>query len=256
MASRTGDDTEEALNHHLFLQREYSTSHLPYDAEMHFYDAVKQGDRKRVEELMRPLSDSALGRLSAHQLTNLKYHLVITIAMLTRFCVEGGLEPEAAYTLSDVYIRKLDLLRDEGEVERLHRRVIGDFTGRMHELRREPGLSRAVMRAMDYIFDHLHEKIALKDVASNAGVNPTWLCSLFKRETGITVGTYIQRKKIEAAREMLAYSDHPLAGIGSYLAWSSYSHFIACFKKATGYTPSAWRRLHTRTHLSARKDLP
>ena len=34
-------------------------------------------------------------------LTNLKYHFVVTTAMLTRYCIDGGLEPEQAYRLSD-----------------------------------------------------------------------------------------------------------------------------------------------------------
>lgn len=253
MSTRDNADTNRALKHQLFLQREYATAHLPYDAEMHFYEAVKQGDRERVQELMRPLSDSALGRLSANPLANLKYHLIITIAMLTRFCIEGGLESEAAYTMSDVYIRKLDLLRDGEEVKRLHRRVIEDFTGKMHEQKREPGISRTIIRAMDYVYDHLHEKILLDKLAEHVGVNPTWLCTLFKRETGHTIGGYIAAKRMEAAREMLAYSDHSPANIGSCLAWSSYSHFIASFKKANGLTPSAYRKSRMRAHFSRQR---
>ncbi len=41
--------------------------------------------------------------LSRNPLNNIKYHFVVTAAMLTRYCINGGLEPEQAYRLSDFY---------------------------------------------------------------------------------------------------------------------------------------------------------
>ena len=37
-----------------------------------------------------------MGVLSKNALTNLKYHFVVTVALITRHCVEGGLELEQA----------------------------------------------------------------------------------------------------------------------------------------------------------------
>ena len=40
-----------------------------------------------------------MGVLSKNALTNLKYHFVITVALVTRYCIEGGMETEQAYRL-------------------------------------------------------------------------------------------------------------------------------------------------------------
>lgn len=48
------------------------------------------------------------GILSQNPLTNIKYHFVVTTAMITRYCIDGGLEAEQAYRLSDFYILKMD----------------------------------------------------------------------------------------------------------------------------------------------------
>ena len=104
---------ESTLSHKLFLQRESESFHLAYERELEFYDAVKNGDFATLQKIMLPLQDSKLGMLSTDALRNLKYHLIITVALITRFCIEGGLESETAYTLSDVYIQQIDTCNDK-----------------------------------------------------------------------------------------------------------------------------------------------
>ena len=94
---------DEKLNKNLLFQREYSVYHLEYEKEMAFYKAVQNGDFDLVKKIMLPLKDSKLGKLSQNKIKNLKYHLIISIAFITRFCIEGGMNPETAYTLSDIY---------------------------------------------------------------------------------------------------------------------------------------------------------
>ena len=49
-----------------------------------------------------------MGVLSKNAVTNMKYHFVITTAMITRLCKQNGMEMEQAFRLSDFYIQKLD----------------------------------------------------------------------------------------------------------------------------------------------------
>lgn len=233
--------TEQTLNHKLFLQREYSIYHLPYEKEMEFYAAVKNGDIAQIKERMLPLCSELLGRLSSNKMRNLKYHLVITIAMITRFCIEGGLPPETAYTLSDIYIQKVDSCDSEEAINRIHRNISFDFAHKMQALNKKNIMSKAVIKTMDYIYDHLHEKIYLENCAAESGLNKTYLCSLFKSETGITISTFITRKKIEAAEKMLVSTRFSVSEISNYLAFSSHSYFISVFRKQIGKTPREYR---------------
>ena len=89
-----------------FEMRENSMTHTPVENEMRFYEAVKRGDMDAARTLSTPLGGEGFGVLSTDRLRNLKYHLVITVSFITRFCVEGGMERETAYNLSDLYIRK------------------------------------------------------------------------------------------------------------------------------------------------------
>lgn len=90
---------------------ELEALHRSPSVEYSFYNAVRAGDMEAVNKNCE--EDSFLhlkgtGILSKNPLTNLKYHFVVTTAMITRYCIDGGLEPEQAYRLSDFYILKMD----------------------------------------------------------------------------------------------------------------------------------------------------
>lgn len=242
--------TEELLSRKLFFQREYSVYHLEYEKERAFYDAVGRGDFSMVKRLMLPLRNGLLGQLSANPLRNLKYHLVVSTAMITRACIEGGLNPEAAYTLSDIYVQQTDRCGTEEGIDLLHREMIFDFTSRMAALSGFHGLSQKIMRAVDYIYDHLQEKISVGAMAEFLGMGKTYLCDLFRRETGITAGAYIRKKKIEAAQKLILYDGCTSAEAASSLGFSSASHFISAFRQETGCTPGEYRKIRFRGRLA------
>lgn len=240
---------EELLTKQLFFQREYSIYHLEYEKEMSFYKAVQKGDVELVKKLMLPLKNEKLGSLSKNSLQNLKYHLVVLISMLTRFAIEGGMNPESAYTLSDIYIQQVDLLSSEEETEKIHEKIIFDYTNRMAKIHKTFGLSKKVIKAMDYIYDNIQSKIRISDIAKKIDINPNYLCELFKKETGISVNNFVKKKKIQAAERLLIYEDFSVAELADIFGFASSSHFIETFKAETGLTPKAYKEKGQFTNL-------
>jgi len=246
-------DKEPMLSYKLFIQQEESNFHLPFDSEMEFYNAVKNGDFETLKRTMTPLTQKGLGELSKNPLRNMKYHLIVTIAMITRFCIEGGMQSEEAYTLSDIYINQLDTCHETEEITMLHQEVIFDYTKRMQKIKKRTGFSKPVIQASEYIYNHLNEKIMLEEISDKIGMNKTYLCELFKKETGITMFQYATKLKIEAAKNMLMYTDYKPADISLNLAFASHSHFIATFKKFTGTTPNDFRKSHYQKNFELKK---
>jgi len=108
--------------------------------------------------------------------------------------------------------------------------------------KRDNQYSLAVLRSMDYIDQHLHERITLKSLAHYTDTRDTYLSMLFKKEKGITISDYIRDTKIEASKVLLQYYDLSVTEIAEYLAFSSPSHFIKSFKNNTGVTPEIYRK--------------
>ena len=242
--------SEKELTYRAFMNREYSFKHSPFEKEFEFYDCVKSGNIERVEQLMTPLDSRGIGRLSEDSLQNLKYHFTITVALITRFCVEGGMEMEPAYTLSDLYILKADKCSTAEEIHALHKEAVLDFTSQMNKVARSSIYSKPIIMTMDYIYDHLHSKISEEEIAEYVSLSPSYLSRLFRSEVGVTVSTYIAVKRVETAQNMLKYSDYAPVDIGNYLAFNSHSHFISTFKKYTGMTPNEFRKKYYRSTWS------
>ena len=66
----------------------------------------------------------------------------------------------------------------------------------------------------------------------------------------MTVGQYINKSKIEAAANMLIYTEQSSLEISNYFDFSSHSHFINSFKKETGMTPNEYRKKYYRKHFT------
>lgn len=232
-----------------FLRRENPVERTPYPLEMAFYAAIRAGDTEAIREHCRePFSGKVgMGQLSEDPLRNLKYHLAITIALLARSCIEGGLDHASAYMLSDFYIQKADLCRSADELNQLHRAVSLEYAQRMRDLRTRRIAAPRIVACVEYIYDHLHTRITVRDLAKHAGLAPSYLSRLFHKETGYTIHAFIRLRKLEAARNMLCFSDYSSAQISSFLAFPSQSYFTEIFRKETGMTPLAFRAYSFRT---------
>lgn len=240
-------DMSKALADIEFRNRENMISHLPYDREMAFYKSIQSGNIEKTHELFKPLSSEGLGTLSEDALQNLKYHLVITVAFITRYCIEGGMEMETAYNLSDIYIRRIDKCKSNGDVNAIHIELVDDYLTRMNTLLKKATFSRPVMVCIDYIYDHLHAKITLDELADACALSRSHLSRLFAKEVGVTISRYINEKKAAAARGLLEYSEYTVSDIANFLCFSSESHFIAVFRQHTGFTPGEYRKRYFRT---------
>jgi len=71
----------------------------------------------------------------------------------------------------------------------------------------------------------------------------TYLANLFSEATGITIEHYIIAHKIERVKELLLYDELNLTEISYKLNYSSVAHLSYQFKKATGLTPSYFKKL-------------
>lgn len=243
---------EKQLQQKLFADRELQNYHAPYGGEYHFYDTVRKGDIRKLREewLDKPIYESeGMGQLSADPVRNIRYHVIISVALISRYCIEGGMDPETGYSLSDLYIQRADLCRTKEELGDLHREMTLDFASHMRKMQKESVYSRHVVICMEYIYEHLHEKISVGDLAERTGLHENYLSRLFKQETGMTILQYIQGKKLEQAEYMLKHTETGISEIANDLSFSSQSYFIQVFKKKNGKTPKEYRNCYFRRNL-------
>ncbi|SDB20074.1 AraC-type DNA-binding protein [Pseudobutyrivibrio sp. YE44] len=225
--------------------------HRHQNAELLFYQQVAKGDIEAIRENCAKhefLNQAGVGLLSKNPLQNLKYHFVVSVALISRLCVDNGMEMEKSYRLSDYYIQQLDDINSIERMEELHDKMVMDYTGKMKIIRQNAGLSRPMTECMNYIYSHLKERITVKDLAEYTSNSASYISRLFKDELGVSTSDYIRTAKLEASKNLLRYSDYSLVDIANYFSFTSQSHFCQLFQKETGLTPKKYREKFYGTH--------
>lgn len=237
-------NTDNALNYRLFVQRQEEFIRADYHAEFRQYNKIKNGDVEGVRErfkIARQKFQEGRGTLSDNPLRNMIYHLVVSAAVISRMCIDGGMDLDTAYTLSDIYIKRADEAKEIEEVVDLIAEMQIDYAKRMRELKKVNTVSIHIRRSIDYIYDNLHKQLTVAQLAEKVGLSTGYYSRLFVKETGMNVNQFINDAKIQTAKNMLRYSDFSIVDIAISLGYSSQSTFSSTFKKVTGLTPKVYR---------------
>ena len=225
----------------LFQRRENLQKHASYARERMQHDAIRNGQVEQIRSLLHQKPDGIQGTLSKNQLRNSKNMFIAGITLFTRAAIDGGVPEETAYSLSDGYIQTVEDCVDSASIENLSRKAAERFAQEVKKYG-TPHYSRTIDRAVQYIHLHLHTAISLEGVSEAAGISPCYLSRLFRKETGMSIVDYIQKERIEAACNMLSYSEYTVSQIGEYLCFANQSYFIRIFKKFMGITPAKYRK--------------
>jgi two-component system response regulator YesN len=101
-----------------------------------------------------------------------------------------------------------------------------------------------ITRAIEYINRQYAGKICLEDVASEVMLNPVYFSSLFKKEVGKSFIEYLTECRIRTAQDMVAQGELRIKDICYKVGYTDQRYFSKIFKKYTGLTPSAYRKIH------------
>lgn len=236
------DRSEKYISSHLFSKREEVFEHASIDREIAFYESIGTGNIELVRIFSTPLCSEGYGILSKDPLRNLKYHFAVSAALIARYCINRGMTPEEAYNLSDIFIMKADECTTEDQVHGIHSEMIESYTRHMRVVLNSGVYSKQIVKAIDYISEHLHSRIMIEDAANYLDISPAYLSRLFKSETGVPFSEYVNRKKAEEAANLMLYSEYSDTEISNLFGFSSQSYFIKVFRKFIGVTPKEYKK--------------
>lgn len=227
---------------HISEQRQSTLTHIDPLVERKIFECIKQGKKDDLIKNLRRLPESGeLGVLSkTSHLRSQKNSAIAAITLATRSAIEGGLFPEIAYTLSDLFIQKLEEIHKNEAISPFLENALLEFAERVKNgtIKKH---SKPINECQNYIFTHLYGDITLTILAEIVTLNPSYLSSLFKKEVGISLNEYIQRAKVDESKKLMTYTRHSISEISTLLNFHDQSHFTKIFKKHTGISPKQYK---------------
>lgn len=251
----SGANVQKAYNELIFQNREESRHHNPYSQERRMLSSIQNGDLAMLEKCRSEEHIGDFGTLAREPDRNYRNLAICVITLVSRAAIDGGMNPELAFSLCDAYIMQIEDLKNLGNMALIVEQAKTNFATLVHEQKSRQQSDRKrsphpiVEKSKDYIFSHLHGKITLQEVAEKLNVNPNYLTELFKKHEGVPFSTFVTAEKINLVKNLLIYSSYSYIDIAAYLGFSSQSHLGKQFKLFTGMTLREYRNRYTSTEF-------
>lgn len=95
---------------------------------------------------------------------------------------------------------------------------------------------------LSYIKKHFKEPLLAKEVAARFFISPVYVGRVIQQASGETFKQYVNRLKMEEAKQLLSSSDQLVYEIAEELGFKDSKYFISRFTEETGMSPAEYRR--------------
>jgi len=112
----------------------------------------------------------------------------------------------------------------------------------VHRQHSTHGPMGSVSKAVEYIYDHVHEMLNVDNLARMCGLSTSSLERHFKKHLGYSPGRFITQVKISTACEYLGDPSFTVAEVGHKLGYSDAVVFSRVFKREMRISPSKYRK--------------
>jgi AraC-like DNA-binding protein len=195
----------------------------------HSSHKASQGRNTRFRTEHTPVSSAA-------------FHHAVALVRLILHDLESTARAGMARSGLENALRRLNNTQTEAA------RLCGELRRRLPELPEstvQPGLgshAQNLVDAMrDYVHQHYHLPINLKELASAMKMNASYLSDLFSQTTGVTFHQFLEEVRLSKAKELLRDPRKRVGEVACAAGYASPDSFRHAFKAHEGLSPEAWR---------------
>lgn len=212
-----------------------------YEAENRLMYAVSHGMTHQAQMLISRANEHVLEQRTLDSLRNIKNYGIVLNTLLRKAAEEGSVHPLHIDQLSSSMARRLEQLRSPVDALKLFGTMVHKYCllVKNHSMKNYSQLVQHVILRIDA---DLTADLSLKAHAEFLSVNPSYLSTLFKRETGMTLTDYVNRQRVEHGIFLLNATDMQVQTIAQYCGIPDVNYFTKTFKKFIGKTPKEYRQ--------------
>lgn len=212
-----------------------------YAAERRLMHAVAHGQLHQAQMMISRTHESLLEHRVSDTLRSLRNYGIILNTLLRKAVEEGGVHPVHINRLSSAMARKLENTHSTAETLQLFNTMVHKYCllVKNHSLQK---YSLLVQHVILRIEADLTADLSLKAHAQHQNVNASYLSTLFKKETGVTLTEYVNRARIDHAIFLLNATERQIQTITQECGIPDVNYFTKLFKRVIGKTPKEYRQ--------------
>lgn len=158
-------------------------------------------------------------------------------ALIATSSLLGPFHPEWRQTLSDVRSK----IKRRSSVTMLRPRIEQECEVETEVSENVIDMAR-VRAAIDFMKANLHRRITRAEIAAAVRLSTAYFADIFKLETGIALGEYLIRLRMEKASQLLVTTFLSIKEIMAEVGFHNQSNFTRSFRKHFQVTPSEYRK--------------
>lgn len=211
-----------------------------YEGEKKLMQAVSQGIAHKAEQMISNSSELMLEMRVEDPVRNMKNYTIVANVLLRKAAEQGGVHPFYIDSVSSNFAKKVEKIKSVEEgVEMMHD-MIYKYCAlvKKHSMK---NYSLLVQKVITIIDSDLTADLSLHRQAEMLNVNASYLSTLFKKETGMTLTEYVAKKRIDQAAFLLTSTNMQIQNIAQHCGIFDVNYFTKIFKKNKGKTPKEYR---------------
>lgn len=223
-----------------------------YTFENQLMQAVAQGNLALIDQLFSKENSIRYIPRMENTLRDYKNYMIVFNTILRKAAEQGAVHPVYLDQLSSKFARKIEALTSDAdhslEREMLHKYCL---LVRNYSVK---GYSPIIQKVINQIDLNLTSDLGLKALSEMFNISAGYLSTLFKKETGLTLTDYVNKKRVEYAILLLNTTQLQIQTIASYCGVLDINYFTRIFKKFTEVTPKKYREMISKPSENCRSE--
>ncbi|MGN0372029.1 MAG: response regulator [Enterocloster sp.] len=213
--------------------------HPPADKLMDFTLALTEQKEEEAQAAVCALTESIVPNefLSPSQIRDLYYRYLgkleeISLNNHISLWNKEGLQPESIW----------EGVMECSNLSELHQLLLSKIQLFFERLRQNTNENPVVFQIKEYLHrNYADQALSVPDVSDYVRLSPSYVCTLFKNETGQTLNQYLTDYRIRMSKQFLSDPRYKIADISSKVGYSDGNYYSKTFRKLVGLSPSEYR---------------
>jgi YesN/AraC family two-component response regulator len=216
-----------------------------YAYENEFLFAVTQGNYPKAKHLISQVNSIQFDQRNMDPIRDMKNYCIIINTLFRKSVERGGVHPIHIDSVSSEFAKKIELRSTVEDIQKLIYEMVKVYCQLVNKYSVKD-YSPTVQKVIVMIESNLSSDLTLSELANTLNINASYLSTVFKKETGKTVTSYVNEKRIELAQELLKTTNLQIQTIAQYCGIVDVHYFTRLFKKTTGVSPKQYREENSR----------